>query len=209
MQPEGWAPPEVREPVAPTRFGSWVGAGLAIGVLNLPKLGAGGKLVGEIRADGLWPIDLGVGYYFDNDAPFTRDELDLQAHPLIIETFPAGGSKLTFNTVQASAAVCPYERDLEPGSLLLCAGVQGGLLHVRASGLINERTSTHPLFDFEAYARWHFSLSPVVGVTYSAGLFVPLMRDRFGYLDRSAKFVEKFRVAAIGGRLDLLLTYQF
>jgi hypothetical protein len=188
---------------------SWLGAGFAIGVLNLPKLGAGAALEGELRVPGLFPIDFGLVYFFDNEAALTRDELDLQAHPLIGATFPPGGSRLRVNTAQLSAAACPYERDMKPGSLLLCIGGQGGVIRVRGEGFVGEVDSTRGLFALEAYARWHFPISDTLGVSYSAGVFVPFVRDRFGYLNRHRAFTEKFRIAPVGGRLDLLLTYGF
>jgi hypothetical protein len=188
---------------------SWLGAGVAIGVLNLPKLGAGAALLGELRAPGVFPIDVGVVYFFDNEAALTRDELDLQANPVIGVTFPPGGSRLRVNALQVSAAACPYERDMKPGSLLLCVGAQGGVIQAHAEGFVGQTDSTRGLFALEGYARWHFPLSDTLGVSYSAGVFVPFLRDRFGYLDRFRKFTEKFRVAPLGGRLDLLLTYGF
>jgi hypothetical protein len=188
---------------------SWVGAGVALGVLNLPKLGAGAKVMGQLRSNGLWPVDLAAVYWFDNEAPLTRDELDLQANPLISVPFPPAGSRLHVTAVQVSAAVCPYERALAPGSLLLCAGVQGGVVRVRSEGFIAAERRSRPQFGFEGYARWHFDLGEALGVTYSAGIFVPLMRDAFGYTDHFGKFSRKFRAAPVGGRLDLALTYAF
>lgn len=192
---------------------SWLGVGLSLGVLNLPKLGAGATVIGELRAKGAWPIDFGLTYFFDNDASLDRDEIDLRAHPLIGLPYPAGGSRLRFNSVQVSAAACPYERNLKPGVLLLCLGAQGGVLHVRGEGFAAATTavasSTHPELALVAYARWHFRISDTLGVSYSAGLFVPFMRDRFGYLDRYGAFTQKFREGVLGGRLDLVLTYGF
>lgn len=165
--------------------------------------------MGELRSDGAWPIDFGFVYFFDNQAALDRDELDLRAHPLIGLPFPSSGSRLRVSAMQVSAAACPYERDLRPGLLLLCAGVQGGLMRVRSEGFIAPTDTTHALFALEAYARWHFRIDDTLGVSYSAGLFVPFVRDRFGYIDRFGGFSSKFRVGAIGGRLDLVLTYGF
>jgi hypothetical protein len=188
---------------------SWIGAGLALGVLNLPKLGAGLQLIGELRSANFIPIDIAAIYWFDNDAALTQDELDLRANPLIGVSFPPGGSRFRVSAVQASVAACPYERNLSPGSVMLCAGVQGGSMRVRGQGFASAHDRTRGLFGLEGYARWHFDLSDSVGVSYSAGIFVALMRDRFGYADRFGHFVDKFRSAPVGGRLDLSLTYGF
>ena len=74
---------------------------------------------------------------------------------------------------------------------------------------MNQDSSTRALFDIDAYARWHFRLGNGLGISYSAGLFVPFLRDRYGYHDRFGAFHEQFRIAPLGGRLDLALTYGF
>jgi hypothetical protein len=209
----GAAPPKLAlsskdlDTIPPMR--SWFGVGVALGVLNLPKLGAGVQATAELRPEGAWPIDISLIYFFDNEAELDRDELDLRANDLIGVTFPTGGSRLHVSAAQASAALCPYERELRPGVLILCAGVQGGLMWVRGEGFMSQTDNSHGLFAFEGYARWHFPISEAIGASYSAGLFVPFLRDHFGYLDRYSLFTSKFRVGAVGGRLDLLLTYGF
>jgi hypothetical protein len=186
---------------------SWIGAGIGLGVLDLPKLAAGVQLRGQLRVEHVWPIDLGVAYYFDNNAALSEDELDLKANTYVLAPFPSGGSRIGMSAWRANAALCPYERGLESGTLQLCAGLFGELLRAKSYGLLEASNKSRTLFAFEGYARWHFPLGKVIGVTYSAGLFVPFSRDRFGYLDRFGDFTTKFRISAIGGRLDLALTY--
>ncbi len=193
----------------PTETASWLGAGLALGVLNLPKLGTGLTVAGELRAGKFWPIELSAVYWFTNDADLSRDQLDLRANPLIGAPFPSKGSRVSVRAVQASLALCPYEHGLTPGSLLLCAGAQGGVLRAEGSGFKSQSQSARPLFALEAYARWHFQLGEALGVSYSAGIFVPLMRDRFGYTDRFGHYNQQFRQGPAGGRLDLVLTHSF
>jgi hypothetical protein len=40
-------------------------------------------------------------------------------------------------------------------------------------------------------------------------LFVPMIRERFGYTDSRGGYREQFRIAPVGGRLDAALTYTF
>jgi hypothetical protein len=124
--------------------------------------------------------------------------------------FPAGGGRSTFSAVEARAAVCPLEHGLRSGTLIACVGLQGGVLFARSAGFqADSDDQTRPLFGFELYARWHFRIAGPLGLSYSAGAFVPLFRERFGYRDGFGRFHEQFRIAPIGGRLDLALTYSF
>jgi hypothetical protein len=127
----------------------------------------------------------------------------------VLAPFPPGGSRSTFSALEAKAALCPLEHELRSGSIIACAGVQGGVLFVQSEGFVDDQDQTRPLFGFEAYARWHFKLWDPIGVTYSAGVFVPVIRDRFGFRDGFDRFRELFRIAPVGGRLDIALTYSF
>jgi len=189
--------------------GSWIGAGAAFGVLNLPKLGVGLEVVAQIKAKHVWPIDLGAMYFLDNQALLSDGELDLLGIPGLTVVYPASGSGTTFNALQLRAAVCPYEHALGSGELLLCAGLYGGALVARSEGFIAATTHTSPLYGLQAYARWHFTIAGQFGISYSAGLFAALGRERFGYLDRNNRFRELFQVSPVGGRLDLALTLGF
>jgi hypothetical protein len=189
--------------------GSWIGAGFTAGLLNLPKLGIGVEVIGELRVPNMWPIELSATYWFENDAVLNATELDLAANPFIYAPYPPGGSRLEVTEMQASAALCPFEYNLETGSFMACGGVSAGALRASGEGFVNQKAVTRPLFDFDAYARWHFRLGAGIGITYSAGLFIPLFRDHFGYMDRAGDFHQSFRIAPIGGRLDLALTYGF
>lgn len=200
---------EPRTALELARTHSWVGAGVAFGVLNLPNFGAGVTLLGQVRTDDFWPIDLGAVYWFDNQAELRSSELDLQLHPLVTVPFPAGGSRSTFSAIEAKAAVCPLEHGLRAGTLIACAGLQGGVLFARSEGFSGDEDQTRPLLGFELYARWHFRVAGPIGLSYSAGAFVPLFRERFGYRDGFGRFHEQFRIAPIGGRLDIAMTYSF
>jgi hypothetical protein len=178
-------------------------------VLNLPKLGAGATLLGQVRAGGFWPMDLGATYWFDNQAELTTSELDLELHPLVLAPFPVGGSRVVFRAIEAKAALCPLEHWLRSGSIIACAGVQGGVLFAEPEGFVEEEDQTGALFGFEAYARWHFRISDPIGISYSAGVFIPVIRDRFGFRDGFGRFREIFRITPVGGRLDIALTYSF
>jgi hypothetical protein len=211
------APAPAAQAIAPpapepgrARDAGWIGAGMAFGVLNMPKLGVGVEVVGELHPRRFWPLAFGLTYWFDNESALGDDALDLGVHPLVSLAFPAGGSRLSVRAYQASAATCPYELGLASGTLELCAGVEGGLIQVTSTGFIEEDDQLRPQFAFDGYARWHFRLGASgIGITYSLGLFVPVLRDRFGYRGRSGDFHEQFQVAPVGGRLDLALAYGF
>jgi hypothetical protein len=192
-----------------SRARSWLGVGVAFGVLNLPKLGAGATVLAQIRPRRFWPIDLSAAYWFDNEAELLTSETDLGLHPLVLAPFPSGGSRSTFRAIEAKAALCPLEHNLRSGSILACAGIQGGLLFVSSEGFVADEDENRPRFGFEAYARWHFQLWDPIGISYSAGVFVPVLRDKFGYVDNFGVFRELFQVSPIGGRLDIALTYSF
>jgi len=171
------------------------------------RIGAGVKVLALIDA-GL-PVDLGLTYFFDNTTELRLGERDLGLVPLAVTPYPPGGSRTSFSVVQANADVCPFVHDLAPGALAGCAGVYGGLLTAKPEGFIDEANATRAAFGLEVYARWRYTLGGPIGLTYSAGLFVPLLRPSFGYVDGNGVFREQFRVAPLGGRLDVALTYGF
>jgi hypothetical protein len=185
---------------------SWVGAGVALGILNLPKIGVGVELIAQLRTESIWPIEFSLSYWFQNDAELSVSELDLMLHPFYVYPYPEGGSKLSMTAAQLGAALCPLERYMRADIFQLCAGVKAGLLRAESTGFPDEGIETRPTLELEGYLRYHFRLGGALGLTYSAGLFVPLIRDRFGYLDRQGDFVEVFRTSAVGARLDLALT---
>jgi hypothetical protein len=179
-------PPAPAAPVAPVAAprpseldeisnegGSWIGAGIAVGLLNMPKLGIGLEITGEVRTPVMWPIELGVVYWLDNDDDLNTVETDLIAHPLLAVPYPPGGSSVAIQETMLSAALCPYEYVMTTGSFLACAGASGGILRASGEGFVDEKTVVRPLFQVDAYARWHFRLGGGVGITYSAGVFVP------------------------------------
>jgi hypothetical protein len=196
------------EPKEAARSSSWFGAGIAFGVLNLPNFGVGATVLGQVRADEFWPIDLAAVYWFENHAELLPSELDLQLHPLVAVPFPPGGSQTSFTATEVRAALCPLEHRLRTGSLIACAGLQGGVLFARPEGFLDEQDQTRPLLGIEVYARWHYPIAGPIGLTYSAGAFVPLIRERFGYRDGFGKFRETFQIAPAGARLDVALTYS-
>jgi hypothetical protein len=186
---------------------SWIGAGVALGILNLPKIGVGVELIAQLRTEVIWPIEFSLVYWFQNDAELSVSELDLMLHPFYPYPYPEGGSKLSMTAAQLGAALCPLERYMSSDIFQLCAGVKAGLLRAESHGFPDESSETRPTLELEGFLRYHFRLGGDLAVSYSAGLFVPLIRDRFGYRDRQGDFVEVFRTSAVGGRLDLALTY--
>jgi hypothetical protein len=196
------APPLPRMPTPPRLV---LGAGGALGVLNLPKLALGPALFAEIDVG--WPLDLGLSYLLPNEAEVSDRELDLGAHPIVFFPFPADGSRIDLSLLQASAGICPLRHWLTSGRLLGCAGLYGGMLSASGEGFVAAGDATRFLAGAEAYARWHFRIAGPVGLTYSAGVFVPFLREPFGYIDRDGEFRKLFRQPAIGGRLDVLLAF--
>jgi hypothetical protein len=208
VEPVAAAAPSAPGPIfTPQPRPSWVGAGAALGVLNLPKIGIGVELIAELRTESLWPIEFSLIYWFQNDAELSVNELDLNVHPFYAYPYPEGGSKLSMTAAQFGAALCPLQRYMGPDIFQLCAGAKAGLLRAESSGFPEAGTETRPTLELEGYARYHFRLGGDLGLTYSAGFFVALLRDRFGYLGRLGDFVEVFRIAPVGARLDLALTY--
>jgi hypothetical protein len=199
----GSGPPE--GPPPDPRF--VLGAGAMIGVLNLPNLGAGITVLGQLGT--IIPIDLALGYYFDNTDELLVMERDLGLHPLFGTPWPPGGSRTAFSIVQASAGVCPLRHELVPGTLFGCGGLYGGLMRAAPEGFVAAEDVLRPVLGLEAYARWRYTLGGPIGLTYSAGLFVPLLRPAFGYVDSRGRFSEQFRVSPLGGRLDVALSYAF
>jgi hypothetical protein len=165
------------------------------------------ELLAELRTESLWPIEFSLVYWFQNDAELGYSELDLMLHPFYAYPYPEGGSKLSMTAAQLGAALCPLERYMGNDIFQLCAGAKAGLLRAESSGFPDQGTETRPTLELEGYARYHFRIAGGLGLTYSAGLFVALIRDRFGYLDRQGDFVELFRTSAVGARLDLALSF--
>ena len=184
-----------------------LGAGANIGVLNLPSLGAGVTLIAQFGT--VLPIDLSVTYFFENTAELTTSERDLGIVPLAVVPWPPGGSRTHFSLTQLNFGVCPAQHDLDPGTLLGCAGVYGGLLSAESEGFVEPVEVFRVALGLEAYARWRYRLGGPIGLTYSAGLFVPLLRPGFGYVDGGGVFRELFRGSPLGGRVDVALTYAF
>src|SRR6185295_19380710 len=137
-----------------THGGSWIGAGLAVGLLNMPKLGSGLEALGELRTPVMWPIEVGAVYWLDNDDELTSVQTDLIAHPLLAVPYPPGGSAVRIQETMLSAALCPYEFEMATGSFLACGGASGGILRAGGEGFVNEKTVVRPLFELDAYARW-------------------------------------------------------
>jgi hypothetical protein len=79
----------------------------------------------------------------------------------------------------------------------------------RPEGFLDEEDDTRGLFSFEAYARFRFRFTPAIALTYSAGVFIPVIRDKFGYRDGFGDFQEEFRMPVLGGRLDVGLAVGF
>jgi hypothetical protein len=185
----------------PTR----IGLGASIGVLNLPSLGAGVTVLAQLAT--VVPIDLSITHYFENTTELTTSERDLGLVPLAVVPWPPGGSQTTFALTQLNVAACPVRHDLDPGVLLGCAGVYGGLITAESEGFVDSVDIVRLALGLEAYARWRYRLGGPIGLTYSAGLFVPLLRPGFGYIDGYGKFREQFRGSPLGGRLDVAITY--
>jgi hypothetical protein len=184
-----------------------IGAGATIGVLNLPNLGAGVTLITQFGT--ALPIDLSLSYFFENGSELSTSERDLGLLPLAVVPWPPGGSRSSFTLTQVNFGMCPAQHQLEPGVLLGCAGVYGGLLTAEGAGFVEPVDTIRVALGLEAYARWRYRLGGPIGLTYSAGLFVPLLRPGFGYVDGNGAFQEQFRVSPVGGRLDVALTYAF
>lgn len=186
-----------------------LGAGLGFGVLNLPKLGVAASLLAHLRPSGFVPIELQAMYWFDNEDELTLGERDLRIHPLVGLAFPPGGTRTAFRAAELRAALCPFAHELRSGLLMACGGVSGGVLLARSEGLLDSADQTRPLFAFEAYARWHFNLVERMGLIYSVGFFVPVFRERFGYVNSLGRFEEQFRITPVAGRFDVGLSYAF
>lgn len=182
-----------------------VGAGIALGVLNLPNIALGPALFAEIDAG--WPVDISVAYLPPNTAEVPSRKLDLELHPAFAVPFPSGGSRAELSLLQLSAGVCPLRHELSNGRLLGCGGLYGGVLQGTSEGLIRSDDATRFLAGAELYARWHFRLGGPIGLTYSAGVFTPFLREPFGFRDRDGEFQRLFREPVLGGRLDLFFVF--
>jgi len=194
----------------PEQYDVYLGAGLALGVLNLPNLGAGPKVYAQLAPEGFWPVELSAVYFFENVRELDNAELDLVLHPMLLVPYPPEGARAKFQIAQLSVALCPYERGLTAGSLFVCGGLYGGMLAVETEGFgLLDGSEQQLLFGLEAYVRWRFRLGPGFGLTYSVGLDAPLTQERFGYEDRFGRFVELFQASPVGGRVDLALTAGF
>lgn len=181
------------------------GAGAVLGVLNLPSIALGPALFAEFDAG--WPIDVSVAYLPPNTAELGYRDLQLALHPAFEVPYPAEGSRLELSLLQVSAGTCPLRHDLDNGFLLGCAGLYGGMLQGSSEGLVRASDVTRFLAGAELYARWQFRLGGPIALTYSAGLFVPFVREPFGYRNRDGDFQQLFREPVFGGRLDVFLVY--
>ncbi|MDH5671499.1 MAG: hypothetical protein OEZ06_05070 [Myxococcales bacterium] len=184
------------------------GAGLAVGVLNLPKLGAGLQLYMRTKLPGFIPLELSASYFFANRAALDLGDVDYGLSSLILVFGPDSNAHVDYQVIQLSAALCPANGGVATGQLSLCAGpIVGAITSDSGNFVVAADDPTRALFAFEAYARFRFQAGDTVGLSYSIGLFVPVIRDRFGYADRSGEFRQHFRQAPVGGRFDLLVTF--
>jgi hypothetical protein len=167
----------------------------------------GPELFAEVDAG--WPIELSVAYYPKNSEEISDDQLDLGLLPNGFVPFPPDGSRIAFSELEASVDTCPLRYRMQSGSVLACGGLFGGVLMAKSEGFVSENDETRLSAGAEAFARWHFRIAEPIGITYSAGLFVPFVRDRFGFLNRNGEYRELFRQPVIGGRLDVALSWWF
>jgi hypothetical protein len=186
----------------------WVGAGAAFGVLNLPSLGVGAQLLGHVEPDFLWPLEFGAIFWAENSVSLTDEERDLVLSELFIVPFPTGGTRTHFNAMQVVGALCPLGTELAPGEVRICGGFHAGLISVSSEGLQKPSDTNSPLLGVDLYARFRFPLFGPFGISYSAGLFVPLLHDSFGYTDSLGRFQEQFGTSPVGGRVDAMITFE-
>lgn len=197
------------EPPPPPVFGAFaVGAGVAVGLLNLPSVGVAPSLWARLAPADTWALEMSLDAWLDNDADLSTYERDLGVHPMLVVS-PTGKGSVRFNAFEGGLAVCPYRSLLDPGELSFCAGVRGGMIEAHGIGFAQASDATRALFSIEAHARWRYHLAGPLGLSYSAGLFVPVLRDRFTYVDAFGRERDKFRLAPLAGRLDLALTLDF
>jgi hypothetical protein len=64
------------------------------------------------------------------------------------------------------------------------------------------------LLGLDLYARFRFDLVGPIGITYSAGVSLPFVRDSFGYTDSLGAYRELHRIGPIVGRFDVMLTFD-
>lgn len=187
--------------------GPRVGAGVAVSVLDMPKLSAGPKLWADWKPLFGWPIELSAVFLPDNAAELTLNDLDLAVHPAVVVNHPGTGTRATFQLWQAGLALCPLQLPAEV-EMRACAGLRGGIYRVKAEGFIEDGRKRRPSLSADIFARFHHPLGGGIAVSYSLGIYVGLIRDRFTYQDRFGATQELFRAGLVGGRLDLLLTLE-
>ncbi len=203
---------DAREPVPETAQepAVSVGGGMSLGIFNLPNLGVGLSAYAQVSPPGFFPFEVRASYFFDNGASLNRVEQDLNIHPGVFYPFPEGASRIRFQLMQIAAAVCPLGHQLPSGRLRVCGGAYAGLLSATANNFVRfEGDESRATFGLETYLRWRFVVAEPVALAYSAGIFVPFIRDSFGYRDRLGNYQELFRQSVIGGRLDLFMTAAF
>lgn len=190
----------------PPTFGAFaLGAGVAVGFLNLPRVGIAPSFWARLAPAETWALEMSLDAWLDNDAPLSNYERDLGVHPMYVIS-PNDSGSIRFRAFEGGVALCPYRTSLDPGELSFCAGVRGGVIEADGIGFAQATAATRGLFSVEGHARWRYHLVGPLGLSYSAGLFVPLLRDQFSYVDAFGRQRDKFRQAPLGGRLDLALT---
>ncbi|XXX73840.1 hypothetical protein WMF30_39960 [Sorangium sp. So ce134] len=180
-------PPPAPPPPAPWRVE--VGAGPLFGLGLLPSPGVAAAIRARLTPPRLWSFEVGGAVWFPNEAT-------------------TGASSTRFSWGEGFVSACPVSLG-SATRLSACAGARLGALRVSGLGFgvdrADERLTAGGALDVRLTRRLVGPVTAGGGV----GLIVPLVRDRFFYIDAQGQNREVFQMAPLAGTADVLLGVDF
>lgn len=179
-----YVPVPIAPPPPPVPWRASVQAGVITVLGLLPRLGGGAMIRARIEPPRFWAFELGGLLLFPNDAR-------------------QGVLGATFQLAVASLAACPLEARAFGSELSLCAGAELGAIGTSGFGFDLPKTKEQVAFDVTLEGRVRRRLVGPLVAAAGLGLHVPVVRDRFYYLDAAGAEREVFRMSAVAGAADL------
>src|SRR5262249_48633730 len=152
----------------------------------LPNVSVGLVSRVSITPRGAWPIEVGAVLW----APSSAGASDLGAR---------------FTLALGRLSTCPASATLGRTRLSACAGVELGALRGDGFGFPVAHQYERFVLNGSLTGRLGFRIASPFEAAAGLAVIVPVLRDRFTYINADQVHTDVFRMSAVAGSLDLLL----